>query len=508
MDIRLIDKHWEREFSSALNADKTSLRIICPFIKQGALTSFLAQHRIPEIQVITRYNLAEFAQKVSDTAALRLLLKRNAQIRGIKNLHAKVFLFGKKRAIITSANLTDAALNRNHELGLSTDDPLFVSHAQEYFEKLWRQRPDDLDQATIDRWDNRIAGWRNAGGSTTKPKGLGDEGADAGFAAESPAPTLWAGDSKQAFVKFLGQGSDRVPLSFKVGDEIRASDCHWGLCYPAAQRPRSVQDGAHMFIGRLTTEHPTDIRVFGRALAMSHMAGRDDATREDIQKFKWKKTWPRYIRVSNAEFVAGDMSNGISLNELMAKFGADSFEVTSRQKHIGKGNTNPRRAYARKPQIELTPMASAWLKERLERAFADHGMLASSILNRAGWPKRPLPLPHISERDAIKIVEKFLEGQAKAGVRAIFYEPVMSQINLSWRSPPDRIKIGGILAEVSKRSFKRHGILLSILVHQKKAGITRPGSGFLPLARELGLRWSNDDRFLEEQTDKVLQAYA
>ena len=38
--------------------------------------------------MITRFNLADFAEGVSDIEALRLLLDAGANIRGIRNLHA------------------------------------------------------------------------------------------------------------------------------------------------------------------------------------------------------------------------------------------------------------------------------------------------------------------------------------------------------------------------------------------------------------------------------------
>ena len=40
------------------------------------------------VQVITRFNLADFAEGVSDIEALRLLLDAGADIRGIRSLHA------------------------------------------------------------------------------------------------------------------------------------------------------------------------------------------------------------------------------------------------------------------------------------------------------------------------------------------------------------------------------------------------------------------------------------
>ena len=116
MTIRLIDGGWGKEFADALRVDASELRIICPFIKLGALESLLS-HQPSKVQVITRFNLADFAEGVSDVAGLRKLLDSGASVRGVRNLHAKLYLFGESRAMITSANLTSAALGWNHEFG-------------------------------------------------------------------------------------------------------------------------------------------------------------------------------------------------------------------------------------------------------------------------------------------------------------------------------------------------------------------------------------------------------
>ena len=121
MTIRFVEKGWNREFTEALSADASELRIICPFIKAGVIDGLLSW-RPGIVQVITRFNLADFAEGVSDIAALQKLLDADARVRGVRNLHAKLYLFGASRAIITSANLTASVLNKNHEFGMVADD--------------------------------------------------------------------------------------------------------------------------------------------------------------------------------------------------------------------------------------------------------------------------------------------------------------------------------------------------------------------------------------------------
>lgn len=107
------------------------------------------------------------------------------------------------------------------------------------------------------------------------------------------------------------------------------------------------------------------------------------------------------------------------------------------------------------------------------------------------------------------VTQRYLEKCAKERVRVIFYEPVMAQVGMTPRVPAHRTRIGNILGEISRKSYAQDGVLLSVLVHQKTAGVTHPGKGFFKLAREeLNLPYIDADAFVEEQTDKVLAAYS
>ena len=300
-----------------------------------------------------------------------------------------MYLFGSKRAIVTSANLTEAALDRNHEFGLVSEDPDIIAACRRYFDDLWRRSGADLTIPQIDEWDGIVTRHRVEGGRPNRSDGLDDFGADAGVTIP-PLTILPVAvvDARQAFVKFLGEGDSRVPLSFPTIEEIELDGCHWAVAYPATKRPRAVKDDAVIFIARLTRE-PNDVRVFGRAIGLRHVPGRDDATPEDIARRDWKATWSRYVRVHHAEFVAGTMANGISLNELMGALGANSFAPTQRNAAQGKGNTDPRRAYQQQAAVELSAEGVAWLSERLQAAFDRHGKVPQDDLDKLDWPQVP-----------------------------------------------------------------------------------------------------------------------
>lgn len=382
---RLVDSGWSQEIAAAVQ-ESGDLRVICPFIKYDALNRLLASNPKP-VRVITRFNLRDFAAGVSDIAALRRLLDCGAAVRGIIGLHAKMYLFGSKRTIVTSANLTKAALDQNQEFGVVSDQPEIVAACRRYFDDLWRRGGSDLTMTQLDEWDETVTRCQAKGTRTIWTAGLGDFGADAGSEIPAPSvlPTIVA-DAPQFYVKFLGSNNNRVSLSFRTIEEIKRAGCHWALPYPAQKRPRSVKNGAAMFIGRLMHE-PNDIRVFGRAIGMGYVEGRDDASPEDVDLRKWKADWPHYIRVHHAEFVAGTMANGVSLNELMMALDANSFTSTQRNAAIGEGNTDPRLAYRRHPAVELSAEGAAWLEEHLQAAFDLHGKIPQDDLAKLDWPQ-------------------------------------------------------------------------------------------------------------------------
>ncbi len=389
MTVQVIDKGWKEQFKKALEADRSSLSLICPFIKTKVVKELLS-YKPQNIRVITRFNLADFAAGVSDVGALKSLLDAGATVRGVRNLHTKLYIFGEDRAIITSANLTASALSKNHEFGIVSDDVKVVAECQRYFDDLWQRSGPDLNHYQATEWDKTITKNHTTGGRPIKDDSLKDFGVDAGImGTQQPVQQGIFSDASQAFVKLLGNDDNRAPMSSPIFDELSSGGCHWAVGYPTNRRPRNVEDGDVIFLGRLTLD-PNDIRIFGRAIGMRHKPGRDDATKEYIQERSWKKDWSRYVRVHHGEFITGPMENGISLNELMDTLGADSFASTQSNSAQGRGNTDPRRSYRQQAAVKLSNEGFLWITERLEAAFQEHGMITQAELDSLDWPPAPV----------------------------------------------------------------------------------------------------------------------
>ena len=380
MQARIVTGDWRQLFKSNIGTFPTELRIICPFIKADALRDLLRANP-KKIRVITRFDLNNFVDGVSDIESLKLLFEAGAQIGGIKGLHSKVYIFGDKRAVITSANLTKAGLEQNSECGTISDSADFVSDCIAYFEKLWKLSNTDRTEEDIDKW-NREVNERRAATKEKKTTKLNDYG---NSVPKTTKVNSRPHSSQQAFVKFYGSSKIRSGKSLPVLDHLDQSGAHWVGAYPSSKRPRAVKDGDIMFLGAFT-EDPNDILVFGRAVAYAHDEERDNATEQNIKLRPWMEKYSRFIRFYNAEIIAGTIGNGVSLNELMDDLEANSFASTQKNRIKGEGNTNPLRAYNQQNQVKLSPEGHFWLNERLNIAFENHGTISDDELDALDWP--------------------------------------------------------------------------------------------------------------------------
>ena len=93
MAVTFVDKQWHRVFNRAASRTNSEMLIITPFIKKLTIREILTRRKING-RLITRFSLRDFYDGVSDLDALEFLLDRGSEIKGIKNLHAKVYIFG------------------------------------------------------------------------------------------------------------------------------------------------------------------------------------------------------------------------------------------------------------------------------------------------------------------------------------------------------------------------------------------------------------------------------
>jgi phosphatidylserine/phosphatidylglycerophosphate/cardiolipin synthase-like enzyme len=122
-NFKILKSPWEKDFVRLLGSTKRHVRLASPFIKTD-VASLIAQNVRAEARIdfLSSFKLANFHRGSSDLEALSLLLHQDASIRNYHRLHAKIFVFDDKRAVVTSANLTPGGLFNNYEYGILIED--------------------------------------------------------------------------------------------------------------------------------------------------------------------------------------------------------------------------------------------------------------------------------------------------------------------------------------------------------------------------------------------------
>ena len=135
--MQYIQPPWENYFFSKVRSVEKSLYLSSPYIKNTVATFFYEVLRSKQnlnlsIQILTRIRIQDLIEGASDLEAFEKLLQLeklegiNVEVRCISNLHAKVYIFDKNSAIVTSSNLTPSGLKSNIEYGIEITDPTAI----------------------------------------------------------------------------------------------------------------------------------------------------------------------------------------------------------------------------------------------------------------------------------------------------------------------------------------------------------------------------------------------
>lgn len=360
--IKTISENWLEELNNEL-VDTNTVCIVSPFITDGVVRHLLGNFKGNKIKVITRYNLNEFRRGVSSISAMERLLKNNTQIKGIKGLHSKLYLFDSKSVIITSANFTNGGFFNNKEFGILSRESKTIEESYNYFNDLWRIDSNILDLSTVVKWKEEI----NILKSQTTPK---EELPDYGSSYQDSII-----GKRRYFVKFFGKADNRLMLNNRVKADMYNGCSHFALSFARNKnnaRPRRYRDGDIVFMARMTKE-PDDYAIFGRATTYAHNDKRDEANDEDIKHINWLKEWPILVRVKEPKFIDSTFLNCPKLYDLIKELDYDSFASTKRKFDNGGRDIKTKNSLMRKGDVILSDSGAQWMELAFEKAIKSEG---------------------------------------------------------------------------------------------------------------------------------------
>ncbi len=124
-DKKFLNLPWREELKAIASSARQSFIVVAPFIKDDA-AEWLCGLLQSDVRLVTlaHLNVRAVRTSVLDVAALRRLASVSSASRlfSVPSLHAKVYIADDHAAIVTSGNLTPAALDRNREYGVLFHD--------------------------------------------------------------------------------------------------------------------------------------------------------------------------------------------------------------------------------------------------------------------------------------------------------------------------------------------------------------------------------------------------
>lgn len=367
--IKTINENWLKEFNNEL-LGTDNVCIVSPFITDGIVKHLLDNFKGKTIKVITRYNLNEFRKGVSSLTAIERLLKANSQIKSVKGLHSKLYLFDKNSVIITSANFTNGGFFNNKEFGILSNEFKTVAESQDYFKELWNIDKGLLKIEKVNEWHDEIK-------KTKKEVKESDDLPDYGASYQNKIV-----GNRRYFVKFFGSDTHRAPLTNSVLAELKDGCSHFALSFSRPKndaRPIRYNDGDIVFLARITDTH--DYAIFGRATTLSHDRVRDIANAEDIKQIPWLEDWPLLVRVKNPVYIDSNLSECPKLMYLISDLDHDCFESTQQRFNRGERKLNPKKTLMQKGDVILSKDGAQWMELAFQKVIEKEGNVDKKFVN-------------------------------------------------------------------------------------------------------------------------------
>jgi hypothetical protein len=169
--VELLPSPWGDQFEALVRAARSSLVICSPYIGRGPcerLTRCLGGTTDPPaVHILTDLSTDNLLSGSTDAAALLSVATAlpTVRVRYLPKLHAKIYVRDAAEAVVTSGNMTDGGLTRNHEFGVRLSDPATVSEVRRHatrLAELGAEVPFDALRSLSDAAESLRDEWRAA----------------------------------------------------------------------------------------------------------------------------------------------------------------------------------------------------------------------------------------------------------------------------------------------------------------------------------------------------------
>lgn len=135
--MKLLKTPWKYDFLDLVKNSKQKIRISSPFIMENICDEIITyKNEKSKIDLITSFKILNLYSGSLDINGIEKLINIDTTVKNHSRLHAKIYVFDDKKAIISSGNLTNGGLVNNYEYGIFLDEKAIVYQIIEDFEIL------------------------------------------------------------------------------------------------------------------------------------------------------------------------------------------------------------------------------------------------------------------------------------------------------------------------------------------------------------------------------------
>jgi phosphatidylserine/phosphatidylglycerophosphate/cardiolipin synthase-like enzyme len=117
--MEIITNPWKDMFLDLISSSENSIKIATPFIKEDICDDIIkTKQKNSKLELITSFKLINIYLGAVDIKGIEKIIKNNGIVKNFPKLHAKIYIFDDKEAVITSSNLTNGGLINNYEFGI------------------------------------------------------------------------------------------------------------------------------------------------------------------------------------------------------------------------------------------------------------------------------------------------------------------------------------------------------------------------------------------------------
>lgn len=135
--VKIVNTYLCDIFCNLVVNSKKRIRLCAPYIKESIINKIYdIKKPDTKIDIISNFSLPNFYNGSSDIEAFKRPIESNDKVYNCQTLHAKIYIFDDKYAIITSSNLTPSGFRGNLEYGIFIKDNFLVKQSVNDFKAI------------------------------------------------------------------------------------------------------------------------------------------------------------------------------------------------------------------------------------------------------------------------------------------------------------------------------------------------------------------------------------